>query len=129
MRGNRCTLWIIMTGALFLSACAVLKRSGSGTGNSKAAVLEIIKTVNGAWQKNNPPQERAFWDVAAYHTDKKEAYFITKEETYGQDSTDCAEHNQWMGAKSTNTAEWKHTYREKDDYVLFGDWQVCFQTY
>jgi rhamnogalacturonyl hydrolase YesR len=34
-----------------------------------------------------------------------------------------------MGAKSNNKAEWKYTYGETDDYVLFGDWQICFQTY
>ena len=34
-----------------------------------------------------------------------------------------------MGAKSNNKSEWKYKYGVKDDYVLFGDYQVCFQTY
>jgi rhamnogalacturonyl hydrolase YesR len=92
-------------------------------------VIDIIKKVNNAWQQGHPPQERAFWDVAAYHTGNMEAYYITKEEAYRKYSTDWAQHNQWMGAKSTNKSEWKHTYGETDEFVLFGDWQICFQTY
>lgn len=34
-----------------------------------------------------------------------------------------------MGAKSQNKSEWKYTYGEDNRYVLFGDWQICFQTY
>ena len=40
-----------------------------------------------------------------------------------------AEHNEWKGAKSDNKEEWKYSYGESDDYVLFGDYQICFQTY
>jgi rhamnogalacturonyl hydrolase YesR len=92
-------------------------------------VLNIIHKVNSYWQTNNKPQARAFWDVAAYHTGNMEAYFLTKNEDYRRYSEAWAEHNGWMGAKSTNKAEWKYSYGEKDDFVLFGDWQICFQTY
>jgi unsaturated rhamnogalacturonyl hydrolase len=34
-----------------------------------------------------------------------------------------------MGAKSNDKSKWKYSYGESDDYVLFGDWQICFQTY
>ena len=34
-----------------------------------------------------------------------------------------------MGAASNNKADWKYTYGETNDHVLFGDWQICFQTY
>jgi rhamnogalacturonyl hydrolase YesR len=34
-----------------------------------------------------------------------------------------------MGAKSNDKTRWKHTYGETDDFVLFGDWQICFQTF
>jgi rhamnogalacturonyl hydrolase YesR len=34
-----------------------------------------------------------------------------------------------MGAKSNNKAVWKYKYGETDEHVLFGDWQICFQTY
>ena len=40
-----------------------------------------------------------------------------------------AEHNQWKGAKSDDKTCWKYSYGESDDYVLFGDYQICFQTY
>ena len=34
-----------------------------------------------------------------------------------------------MGGKSNDKSEWKYSYGESDDYVLFGDYQICFQTY
>jgi rhamnogalacturonyl hydrolase YesR len=40
-----------------------------------------------------------------------------------------AEQNQWKGAKSDKRSEWLYSYGETDRYVLFGDWQVCFQVY
>ena len=41
-----------------------------------------------------------------------------------------AEHNQWKGAKEADPAKWKYkNYGEGQDFVLFGDWQICFQTY
>jgi rhamnogalacturonyl hydrolase YesR len=58
-----------------------------------------------------------------------EVYFLTKEKRYLQYSTDWAEYNEWKGAKSDNKTRWKYTYGESDDYVLFGDQQICFQVY
>ena len=41
-----------------------------------------------------------------------------------------AEHNHWQGATETDKSKWKYkNYGEGQDYVLFGDWQICFQTY
>lgn len=40
-----------------------------------------------------------------------------------------AEKNKWMGATSPNKSEWKYNYGETNKHVLFGDWQICFQTY
>lgn len=113
--------------ALVLNACSVQKQATLST--SKNEVLEIINKVNTYWQSTTPPTERSFWDVAAYHTGNMEAYAITKNETYRKYSETWAEKNEWKGAKSDNRAEWKHTYGEKDQFVLFGDWQICFQTY
>jgi hypothetical protein len=114
---------------ILLTACTVQKKNGVSIDTSKSDVLAIINKVNGYWQTNHPPTQRAFWDVAAYHTGNMEAYAITKNEDYRKYSEAWAEHNEWKGAKSNNKAEWKYTYGEKDDYVLFGDWQICFQTY
>ena len=85
--------------------------------------------MNGYWQRTTPPTETSFWNVAVYHTGNMAAYAVTGNEAYRQYSERWAEHNQWKGAKSDNKAEWKLTYGETDDHVLFGDWQVCFQTY
>lgn len=92
-------------------------------------VIEIIHRVNGYWQTNHPEHGRAFWDNAAYHTGNMEAYFLTKKPEYLQYSKDWAGHNEWKGAKSDRKEEWKYSYGESNEYVLFGDYQVCFQTY
>lgn len=115
--------------SIFLAACSVHKAYKPAISTSKADVLNIINKVNTYWQTNNPPTVRSFWDNAAYHTGNMEAYFITKNDAYKKYSEAWAEHNQWMGAKSNNKAEWKYNYGETDDHVLFGDWQICFQTY
>jgi rhamnogalacturonyl hydrolase YesR len=120
---------IIAGAAIFLSACSVQKKNQATVVTSKTDVLSIINKVNGYWQTNHAPTERSFWDVAAYHTGNMEAYFLTKNEAFRKYSEAWAEHNQWMGAKSANKAEWKYNYGETDDHVLFGDWQICFQTY
>lgn len=101
----------------------------AATKESKA-VREMIAKVNDSWQKSHAPQTRAFWDDAAYHTGNMEAYFLTGNEAWLDYSRQWAEHNEWMGAKSTDRSQWKYNkYGEGEDYVLFGDWQICFQTY
>ena len=40
-----------------------------------------------------------------------------------------AEHNNYCGATNNNKEEWVYSYGEHPQYVLFGDWQICFQTY
>jgi len=110
---------------LFLSSTAV----NAQTSTSKEEVLEMIDRANTYWQSNNKPEVRAFWDHAAYHTGNMEVYGITRNETYRKYSEDWAVHNQWMGAKSTDKSNWKYKYGETDEHVLFGDWQICFQTY
>ena len=92
-------------------------------------VRKIIDKVNTYWQTHNKPEVRSFWDNAAYHTGNMEAYFLTGNETYRAYSEAWAKHNEWKGAKSNNKAEWRYSYGESDKYVLFGDYQICFQTY
>jgi rhamnogalacturonyl hydrolase YesR len=93
-------------------------------------VLEIICKVNDRWQTTHPDHKSAFWDYAAYHTGNMEAYSLTQKKQYLQYSEDWAEFCEWKGAKSDNKSAWKYQkYGESDDYVLFGDWQACFQTY
>ena len=92
-------------------------------------VRTIISKVNNYWQTHNKPEVRSFWDNAAYHTGNMEAYFLTGNEAWRAYSETWAAHNEWKGAKSDDKATWKYHYGETDEHVLFGDWQICFQTY
>ena len=107
-------------------------------------VRNIISRVNTYWQTNNPAEVRSFWDNAAYHTGNIEVYKLFSEKKGKKNATEWtkerqqmldysirwAEHNQWKGAKEPDPAKWKYkNYGEGQDYVLFGDWQICFQTY
>nr|WP_233173719.1 glycoside hydrolase family 88 protein [Pedobacter sp. ASV19] len=96
---------------------------------SKKEVRLKINLANAYWQKNHQPQTRAFWDEAAYQTGNMEAFALTGKKAYRAYAEAWAKHNQWMGAKSLKPSEWKYNYGETDDHVLFGDWQICFQTY
>ena len=113
----------ILLGSTISKGCAEKKTGSSGE------VIEMIHKVNGYWQMNHPEHGRSFWDNAAYHTGNMEVYFLTKKPEYLEYSKEWAEHNQWKGAKSDDKTCWKYSYGESDDYVLFGDYQICFQTY
>ena len=118
----------------FVSLTAVSCKSGAikqetGIKQSKQEVIAIIDKVNTHWQNSHPELGNAFWNVAAYHTGNMEAYKITKNKKYLDYSLAWAEKSQWMGAKSNDKSEWKYNYGENDKHVLFGDWQICFQTY
>ncbi|MBR6251440.1 MAG: glycoside hydrolase family 88 protein [Bacteroidales bacterium] len=115
---------IILATCLTFSLCMYAKRW------KEADVVELINRVNTYWQTNNSPEVRAFWDNAAYHTGNMEAYFLTKNEAYRQYSESWAEHNKWQGATEPDPQKWLYKrYGEGMQYVLFGDWQICFQTY
>ena len=92
-------------------------------------VRQIIDKVNQYWQLNNKAESSSFWHNAAYHTGNMEAYFLTGNDAYRAYSEAWAEYNEWKGAKSTEKSKWKYSYGETDEYVLFGDYQICFQTY
>lgn len=121
---------------LFLPAMLILLNTGScaskkvdNTLPSKNEAVGVIKKVNDYWQTNNPNHGNAFWHRAAYHTGNMAAYKVTGTETYKEYSLAWAQHNEWKGAKSDNPSKWKYSYGETDQYVLFGDWQICFQVY
>ena len=92
-------------------------------------VREIIDKVNNKWQSDNSPKSSSFWDNAAYHTGNMEAYMLTGNEKWRKYSEEWANHNQWKGAKSNDKSRWRYSYGESDEDVLFGDFQVCLQTY
>lgn len=118
---------ITFLAAAILSAASV--SAAPDTAKEAAKVRDIIAKINNRWQQTNPPETRSFWDNAAYHTGNMEAYFLTGNEEWKNYSERWAEHNGWMGAKGTDRSRWKYDYGETDDHVLFGDWQICFQTY
>lgn len=134
MRRRLCLKAALASAAALASGCTLSEivpqsNHASITGVARAEALAALRLANGYWQRNNPPSDLPFWDIAAYHTGNMEAYFLTGDETYRAYSTAWAEHNQWSSAGSNVKADWKYTYGETPDHVLFGDWQICFQTY
>lgn len=95
----------------------------------KEDVLALVRRVNDYWQTAHPKHGNAFWHTSVYHTGNMAAYEVTGDDRYREYSEAWAEKNQWKGAQSENKNQWKYSYGETDEYVLFGDWQVCFQTY
>jgi len=111
--------------AVFLLLLSVQAWSGESR-----EVLGLIEKVNDTWQARVSPYSRGFWDNAAYYTGNMEAYKLLGKAQYYQYSDKWCRHNQWKGAKSNDKKNWKYAwYGEGDDFVLFGDWQICFQTY
>lgn len=93
-------------------------------------VKELITRVNTYWQQNNKAETRSFWAPAAYHTGNMEVYKLLKDDKQLDYTRRWAYHNNWSGATEADPSRWKYAnYGEGKDYVLFGDWQVCFQTY
>lgn len=118
---------LALAGVMLLSTSAFAARTAAA--DDPAKIRQAIDKVNTHWQTTNSPEVRAFWDNAAYHTGNMEAYRLTGNTEYLNYSIKWAEHNQWKGAKSNNRANWKYDYGEDNEHVLFGDWQICFQTY
>lgn len=114
-----------MTVLLFLGSTTVIAKSS----DKAKEIIDIIHKVNSYWQTQNPKHGNSFWHYAAYHTGNMEAYFLTGNGEYLRYSEAWANQNEWKGAKSDNRSEWKLTYGETDQYVLFGDFQICFQVY
>jgi len=94
------------------------------------SALEIVEKVNRHWQETNKPEVNAFWDNAVYFTGNMEALRLTGNAAYLEYSDKWARHNKWSGATEKDQSKWKYkNYGEGQDFVLFGDWQTCFQTY
>ena len=118
---------------LILVSCGTAKTVNSAIKNASLPqpdqVLAIIEKVNTHWQETHPEPASAFWHPAAYQTGNIEAYKVTGNEDFLDYATAWAAHNAWKGATSDDQSAWKYNYGETDDHVLFGDWQIAFQTY
>ncbi len=125
-------LWIYMLMSLLPYAHvhgAYMSMSAPNTRASEKTIQMIVK-ANDYWQATRKPQVWAFWDQAAYYTGNMEVYKLLGTPAYLEYSEKWCRHNQWKGALSNDKRKWRYeTYGEGHDFVLFGDWQICFQTY
>jgi unsaturated rhamnogalacturonyl hydrolase len=130
MNVKKSLLILITSISLTVVSCkSTAVKQESAVKQSKEDVIAIIDKVNNRWQETHPEPGNSFWHVSAYHTGNMEAYKVTQNKKYLDYSLAWAEKNQWIGAKSNDKSEWKYNYGENDKHVLFGDWQICFQTY
>ncbi|MCV9389373.1 glycoside hydrolase family 88/105 protein [Reichenbachiella ulvae] len=111
-----------------MASCSTNKEE-SNYSITKTNVLNSIKQVNNKWQQDHRIEPWAFWHPATYHIGNLAAYEVTGNDDHLKYTQQWAEANEWMGAKSDNPEEWKFSHGESDEYVLFGDWQACFQVY
>ena len=118
-----------VVGVILFTCCGATQKNFLYKKPTQKKVLSVIDKVNDYWQSTHPNPGWAFWDEAAYHTGNMAAYRVTKKDAYKNYSEKWAEKNKWMGATSPNKSEWKYNYGETNKHVLFGDWQICFQTY
>jgi unsaturated rhamnogalacturonyl hydrolase len=125
---NRKYIGILYFVIVLCYSCGAKKISDNIPQN-KANIIAIINKVNAHWQTTHLNPDRAFWNPAAYHTGNIEAYKVTGNKDYLDYSKTWAEKNEYKGAKSDDKSKWKYNYGETDDHVLFGDWQIAFQTY
>mgnify|MGYP001026150342 CR=1 FL=1 len=119
--------FLVVASVMLLSASAEAKPAPEAS--EAAQVRKTIEKVNNAWQASHPAEATPFWHNAAYHTGNMEAYALTAKPEYLEYSTRWAEHNNWSGATGRDKKRWRYDYGETPDHVLFGDWQICFQTY
>ncbi|MBQ0056960.1 MAG: glycoside hydrolase family 88 protein [Bacteroidales bacterium] len=122
--------------AIALTACQPAENLPSPT-----EILQHIDVVNTHWQENHPllgaedapfrpyTNNSPFWDNAAYHTGNLAAWHVTGNNAQLDYTRRWAESNRYVGATSTEPAEWRYSYGERPEFVLFGDWQICFQSY
>lgn len=116
-----------------LSLCLLLVLPASAQTQDASALEQVaskIRLANNYWQSHNSYETPSFWNWAAYHTGNMEAYKLLGESAWLDYSINWAKHNNWSGATEKDKSKWLYkNYGEGQNYVLFGDWQICFQTY
>ena len=111
-------------------ALAALLVAQNAVAQTKQDILNKIEKVNDYWQSHNSAKCRGFWDNAAYFTGNQEVYNLTGKQAYLDYALQWANYNHWQGATQKDKSKWLYkTYGEGMDYVLFADWQICFQVY
>ncbi len=123
-------LLLLLTFLLVVASADARSKKKRPEPKPQLSTIEMIVKVNDYWQQHHKPQVRSFWDEAAYHTGNMEAYRLLEVARWKNYSEDWARHNRWMGAQGKDASKWRYkTYGEGHDFVLFADWQICFQTY
>ncbi len=101
-------------------------------------VVENVQRANNYWQntysynQSGGTKYPSFWDGSAYHTGNMEMYFTFNDEKDKEYSINWADYNEWMGnTNQGDKSKWTSGYTEdrSGTGALFGDWQICFQTY
>ena len=135
---------LLIVGATFLSIPSFSRTSSKANASNESErekVEQTIIKVNDYWQIHNSYKTPSFWNWAAYHTGNMEAYKLfnneiktpaakQKAKTWQDYSNAWADYNKWSGATEKNPSKWLYKqYGEDQQHVLFGDWQICFQTF
>lgn len=130
--------------SVLIAVCLGFLTDTAKAGDYRDSVINIIYKVNDYWQSHNSYETSSFWNWAAYHTGNMEVVRLLSEEGRGKNkellggeakkyldySANWAEHNHWQGATEKDKSKWLYKdYGEDQQHVLFGDWQICFQTY
>jgi len=116
--------------ALLTIALGLSLFAQNAVAQTKQEVLSAIEKVNNYWQAHNTARCRGFWDNAAYFTGNQAVYELTGKQQYLDYAVEWAEYNHWKGATQRDKQKWRYqTYGEGMDFVLFADWQICFQVY
>jgi rhamnogalacturonyl hydrolase YesR len=101
-------------------------------------VIAAVESANDYYQstvKYNQQEygiPNSFWHKAAYETGNMEAYYTTGIEAYRNYAEAWASSCNWKGhTSSAPKNEWTYGYSQDQNSkaVLFGDFQICFQTY
>lgn len=120
---------LFVCAALFVQGTARAQKNATLNAEAKETIAKIEK-VNDYWQSHHKAECRGFWDNAAYFTGNQAVYELTKKPEYLDYAIRFAEHNKWKGATQRDKRKWRYqTYGEGMDFVLFADWQICFQVY
>jgi rhamnogalacturonyl hydrolase YesR len=120
---------LFVCAALFVQGTARAQKNVTLNAEAKETIAKIEK-VNDYWQSHHKAECRGFWDNAAYFTGNQAVYELTKKPEYLDYAIRFAEHNKWKGATQRDKRKWRYqTYGEGMDFVLFADWQICFQVY
>lgn len=135
---------LLFVGTTFLSLPSFSRTSSKANASNESErekVEQTIIKVNDYWQIHNSYKTPSFWNWAAYHTGNMEAYKLfnneiktpaakQKAKTWLDYSNAWADYNKWSGATEKDPSKWLYKqYGEDQQHVLFGDWQICFQTF